>query len=59
MQVYLTMREALRNAVRHSGCSRIGITLEVRDRDIYGLMEDDGEGLDPDERWAGSPPHGA
>ena len=31
LQVYLAMREALRNAVKHSGCSRIGITLEVAD----------------------------
>ena len=58
MQVYLTMREALRNAVRHSGCSRIGITLEVRDRDIHGLVEDDGEGFDPEEVGRATPSWG-
>jgi PAS domain S-box-containing protein len=46
MQAYLAMREALRNAVRHSGCSRIGIRFEIRDGEIYGLVEDDGEGFD-------------
>jgi signal transduction histidine kinase len=46
MQIYLAMREAIRNAVRHSGCSRIGITLEVRDGEVYGLVEDDGRGFD-------------
>jgi PAS domain S-box-containing protein len=58
MQAYLTMREALRNAVRHSGCSRIGITLEVRDRDIHGLVEDDGEGFDPEEVGRATPSWG-
>jgi signal transduction histidine kinase len=40
------MREAVRNAVRHLGCSRIAITLEVHDGRIYGLVEDDGKGFD-------------
>ena len=31
MQVYLTMREAVRNAVRHSGCSRIAVRLVIDD----------------------------
>jgi signal transduction histidine kinase len=46
-QVYLAMREAVRNAVKHSGCSRIGVALEVRDGAVHGLVEDDGEGFDP------------
>ena len=45
-QVYLAVREAIRNAVRHSGCSRIGLTLEVVDGELHGLVEDDGEGFD-------------
>jgi len=45
-QVYLAMREAVRNAVRHSGCSRIGLTLEVVDEELHGLVEDDGEGFE-------------
>jgi len=47
-QVYLAMREAVRNAVRHSGCSCIGVTLSVRDGKLRGLVEDDGEGFDPE-----------
>jgi signal transduction histidine kinase len=47
VQAYLAMREAVRNAVRHSGCSRIGITVEVSDGEIHGLVEDDGDGFDP------------
>ena len=47
VQVYLVMREALMNAVRHSGCSRIGVALEVSDGEVCGLVEDDGRGFDP------------
>jgi PAS domain S-box-containing protein len=47
-QAYLAMREAVRNAVKHSGCSRIGITLEVANGDLRGVVEDDGEGFDPE-----------
>jgi two-component system, NarL family, sensor histidine kinase UhpB len=46
--VYLAMREAIRNAIKHAGCSRIGVALEVRDGHVHGLVEDDGEGFDPE-----------
>src|SRR5215218_1448325 len=45
-QMYLAMREAIRNAVRHSGCSRIGVKVEVRDGELHSVVEDDGEGVD-------------
>ena len=45
-QMYLAMREAIRNAVRHSGCSRIGVKVEVRDGELHSVVEDDGEGFD-------------
>jgi PAS domain S-box-containing protein len=48
-QVYLVMREAVRNAVAHSGCGRIGVGLEVRREEISGYVEDDGSGFDPAE----------
>jgi signal transduction histidine kinase len=47
MQVYLAMREAGRNALRHTSCLRKGIALRVCDGEVYGLVEDDGEGFDP------------
>jgi signal transduction histidine kinase len=37
------MREAPRNAIRHSGCSRIGIELEVSHGEVRGRVMDDGE----------------
>ncbi len=46
-QAYLVMREAVRNAVAHSGCSRIGVSLEIRDGELVGRVEDDGAGFDP------------
>jgi signal transduction histidine kinase len=48
MQAYLTMREAVRNAVRHSGCSRIAVRLVVEDGELRARVEDDGAGFDPD-----------
>src|SRR5215218_2266400 len=56
--VYLAMREAIRNAVRHSGCSRIGVTLEARDGELYGEVEDDGEGFDPESQEEATPSWG-
>ena len=47
LQVYLVMREALINAVRHSGCEHAMMRLEIRDRELAGAVEDDGEGFDP------------
>jgi signal transduction histidine kinase len=47
LQVYLVMREALTNAVRHSGCEHV-MSLEIRDRELAGAVEDDGGGFDPE-----------
>jgi len=58
VQIYLAMREAIRNSVRHSGCSRIGITLMVRDGEIYGLVKDDREGFDPEAVGKAAPSWG-
>jgi signal transduction histidine kinase len=48
IQVYLVMREALTNAVRHSKCERVTMSLEIRDRELVGAIEDDGGGFDPE-----------
>jgi signal transduction histidine kinase len=42
------MREALTNAVRHSGCEHVTMSLEIRDRELAGAVEDDGGGFDPE-----------
>jgi PAS domain S-box-containing protein len=46
-QAYLVMREAVRNAVAHSGCRRIGVSVELGGGELKGLVEDDGEGFVP------------
>ena len=48
LQVYLVMREALTNAVRHSGCEHVMMSLEIRDRELAGAVEDDGGGFEPE-----------
>jgi PAS domain S-box-containing protein len=46
-QTFLVMREAVRNAVTHSGCGRIEVSVDVDDAELRGRVEDDGEGFDP------------
>jgi signal transduction histidine kinase len=46
-QAYLVMREAVRNAVEHSGCGRVRVRLELEDGELRGHVKDDGEGFDP------------
>jgi signal transduction histidine kinase len=59
LQVYLLMREALRNAVRHSGCARISVRLEVVEGgEVFGRVEDDGSGFDPEAVGTASPSWG-
>jgi PAS domain S-box-containing protein len=48
-QAYLVMREAVRNAVTHSGCQRVGVSVEVDGGELRGRVEDDGEGFDQGE----------
>lgn len=58
LQVYLATREAVWNAVRHSGCLRVGVTLEVRDGEVRGVVEDDGMGFDPEAVGKAAPSWG-
>jgi len=48
-QVYLVMREAVRNAVAHSGCGRIDVSLEIDHEELKGNVRNDGSGFDPQE----------
>src|SRR3712207_433155 len=57
-QMYLIMREAVRNAIEHSGCRRVGVGLEIRREEVLGYVEDDGSGFDPDEVGDGGSPSG-
>jgi signal transduction histidine kinase len=47
--VYLVVREALHNVVKHSGATRAGLTLKVEDSKFKISIRDDGKGFDPDK----------
>jgi PAS domain S-box-containing protein len=44
-QLYLILREAVRNAVRHSGCRRLTVGLDITSEEVSGYVEDDGPGF--------------
>ena len=58
VQVYLAMREAVRNAVKHSGCGRIHMRLTVGEDEVVGVVEDDGEGFEPEAVGRATPSWG-
>ena len=45
-QLYLILREAVRNAVRHSGCRRLTVGLHITSENVSGYVEDDGSGFE-------------
>ncbi|HEX6903751.1 MAG TPA: two-component regulator propeller domain-containing protein [Thermoanaerobaculia bacterium] len=45
--LYLLFREALHNALKHSRCGRVELTLALRDRQLVAVLRDDGRGFDP------------
>ena len=47
-QVFLILREAVRNAVAHSGCERVTVGVEVAPSGVTGSVEDDGLGMKTD-----------
>ena len=47
--LFLAVREAVRNAVAHSGARRIGVGLAVTSERVVSLVEDDGRGFDPEK----------
>lgn len=47
-ELFLILREALRNAASHSGASRIAVDLSVAGDEVRAVVEDDGRGLEPD-----------
>src|SRR5918994_1300762 len=52
-QLYLILREAVRNAVRHSGCGRPTVGLHITPEEVSGYVEDDGHGFDGNGRIRG------
>jgi PAS domain S-box-containing protein len=44
-QLYLILREAVRNAVKHSDCHHIMVGLDVTPEEATGYVEDDGHGF--------------
>ena len=45
--VYLIFKEAVNNAARYSGCSRVHVSLQSDDRGLTLAVVDDGAGFDP------------
>ena len=48
-QMFLILREAVRNAIAHSGMGLVRIVLRITEGEAIGIVEDDGGGFDPDE----------
>ncbi|HEV8657734.1 MAG TPA: two-component regulator propeller domain-containing protein [Thermoanaerobaculia bacterium] len=46
--IYLVVKEALTNAVRHAGCHDVSITLSAAEQALQIQICDDGNGFDPD-----------
>lgn len=45
--LHLLFQEALRNALRHSGCRRAELSVTLQGRDLEVQLRDDGRGFDP------------
>jgi len=48
-QIYLILREAIRNAVSHARASRLEVRVSIEQDGITGVVEDDGRGFVPEE----------
>lgn len=44
-QLYLILREGVRNAVTHSGCRHLTVGLAMTPEEVAGYVEDDGRGF--------------
>jgi len=44
-QLFLVLREAVRNTVSHSGASKVSVEVRTDEERIVGVVEDDGRGL--------------
>ena len=48
-QMFMVLREAVRNAVSHSAAHKVTVAVSVEKERITGLVEDDGRGFDQDD----------
>jgi signal transduction histidine kinase len=49
-QLYLVLREAVRNAVSHSGASKVSVKVRTDRKGIVGVVVDDGRGFEQKPR---------
>lgn len=49
-ELFLIIREGMRNAVTHSGASIITIAVEISENHVRAVVEDDGRGFEPAEK---------
>ncbi|MCA1738922.1 MAG: PAS domain-containing protein [Actinobacteria bacterium] len=52
-QLFLILREGVRNAVSHAGAKRITAYAQITPEKVFGSVEDDGRSFDPQEVRAG------
>ncbi|HEX5716832.1 MAG TPA: ATP-binding protein [Thermoanaerobaculia bacterium] len=48
--LHLLFKEAIRNALRHSGCRRAELSVALRGRRLEVLLQDDGRGFSPERQ---------
>ncbi len=51
--LHFLFQEALRNALRHSGCRHAHLTVSLKGRHLEAELRDDGHGFDPESRHGG------
>jgi signal transduction histidine kinase len=52
-QLFVILREGLRNAVSHSGAKRIDVRVRVSTAEVLGYVEDDGRGFAEEDASVG------
>lgn len=57
--IYRAVQEALTNVLKHAGARNVSIVLERKAGQLRVIVEDDGEGFDPEAVHAGRPADGA
>ena len=48
-ELFLILREGVRNAVKHSGASTIKVKVDITESHVRAAVEDDGQGFEPGE----------